>query len=236
MHALHAEVAAPYAMGPSPRIQTHLMPRPVASAPAPYYPPPTGNGYIQPPGYLGLRHPTGSGPTAFARPRDDAGGTNRSAGSITTASAATVARFAWFVAGAAFGITFAFFATGFFNSSNASKRDEAPRAVAVRPTPMAALPPPPVASPVAVPVVTAPPVAIAPPVVTAPAVLTALPVPAAPTTPSSLPNAAATAAPAPPSPRFAPRPARFTPAPRAAPREASAPKDVSDLLGAGLKP
>ena len=36
---------------------------------------------------------------------------------------AKVGRFAWFVAGAAFGITFAFFATGFFNSGKAATQD-----------------------------------------------------------------------------------------------------------------
>lgn len=85
---------------------------------------------------------------------------------LDQASAANrVGRFAWFVAGAAFGITFAFFATGFFAGSGAPK-DEFP-------APPSLLAPAATVAPVAPPVPIAPSVPIAP---VAPPVQAAAPV------------------------------------------------------------
>jgi hypothetical protein len=96
-------------------------------------------------------------------------------------TAARVGRFAWFVAGAAFGITFAFFATGFF--AGAAPKDEFPAAPAL--TAPAAQAPAPVQAPA--------PAQVAPPVAAAPAAPVATTVAAA-----ALPVAPPVAAPAPP--------------------------------------
>jgi hypothetical protein len=182
---------------------------------------------------------------------------------LADASAANkVGRFAWFVAGAAFGITFAFFATGLFNGANKTSKQEFPTAPALM-----------------APAATAPPVALAP---TAPTAIIAPVTPAVPFTPATLPAAAPTAppvaapqavappvtpvapvAPSPPVVRAAPPPRapRFSPPPRrpASPPASQAPRnlggggpggddapsapapsapsgDIGDLLGAGLKP
>jgi hypothetical protein len=172
----------------------------------------------------------------------------------TGAANAKISRFVWFVAGAAFGITFAFFATGFFNGTKAQK-DEAPAAATAT-----------VVAPTAPPAAPAPPVALAAPAQTAQAF-------AAPVTPASLPAVAAPVAPqavapaapvapavrpaAPPAPRAprfqAPPPRRPAPPVSQGPRnlggggpgaddERPAPPtpppgaELGDLLGAGLKP
>ena len=180
------------------------------------------------------------------------------------AASAKISRFVWFVAGAAFGITFAFFATGFFNGTKAQK-DEAPAAATTAAAPVVAPTAPPAA--LAAP---APPVALAAPAQTAQAF-------AAPVTPASLPavapsvpaiapvapQAAAPVAPAvrpaaPPAPPRAPRfqaPPPRRPAPpvsqgprnlggggpgadddRPAPAAPPPGAELGDLLGAGLKP
>ncbi|MDB5221230.1 MAG: Extensin-like protein precursor, partial [Myxococcaceae bacterium] len=61
---------------------------------------------------------------------------------------AKIGRFAWFVAGAAFGITFAFFATGFFNGGKLTKDDAAVAPVATVTAPVATVTAP-VVAPVA---------------------------------------------------------------------------------------
>lgn len=168
-----------------------------------------------------------------------------------------IGRFAWFVAGVAFGITFAIFATGFFGTGSAT----APKA-ASEPPPAATAPVAP-AQTVAAPAVTtaAPAAAPVPPPPPASTVAT--------TTPSSLPAAGAAAAPAPVAPAAAPRPAPVAKAAppvirRSAPRRqfnapatsearpvraggddegggggggrsAAPPPEASDLLGAGLR-
>jgi hypothetical protein len=101
-----------------------------------------------------------------------------------------IARFAWFVAGAAFGITFAFFATGFFNGGKVTK-DDAP----VAPVATVAAAPLAPASPAAAPLA---PAAALPPA--APAFAAAAP---------TAPAAAVGLAPAPAG--FAPPPAGFAP-------------------------
>jgi hypothetical protein len=142
-------------------------------------------------------------------------------------SGSKIGRFAWFVAGAAFGITFAFFATGFFAGGSAPK-DEFPAAPAltapVAPPVQAAAPvaPPvqaaaPVAPPVQAAAPAAPPVqaaAPAAPVATVPAAalpvappVAAVPAAALPAAPPVAPPAAAPVAAAPPV-RPAPPPAR----------------------------
>lgn len=101
-----------------------------------------------------------------------------------------VGRFAWFVAGAAFGITFAFFATGFFTAS--APKDEFPAAPALTAAAPVA-PPVQAAAPVAPPVAAAP---VAPPVAAAPvAPPVAAPVAAAPVAAPVAPPVAAPVAP-----------------------------------------
>ena len=172
---------------------------------------------------------------------------------------AKIGRFAWFVAGAAFGITFAFFATGFFNGGKLTKDDAAVALVA----PVA-----PVAA-VATGVAAAAPIAPATAAGFAPATAAGFaPVqgfapgfaPVAPqlqTQPAQAPVARfAPPAPPPRAPRFqAPPPPRRPAAPasqaprnlggggsgadddaRPAPPAAPAGSDLGDLLGAGLKP
>jgi hypothetical protein len=113
-------------------------------------------------------------------------------------SASKVGRFAWFVAGAAFGITFAFFATGFFAAGGASApKDEFPAAPALT-APAAPVVPPVAVAPVAPPVAVAP---VAPPVqAAAPAVPPVAVAPVAPpaqaVAPAAPPAAVAPAAPA----------------------------------------
>ena len=126
-----------------------------------------------------------------------------------------IGRFAWFVAGAAFGITFAFFATGFFNGAKPS-HDDVPVALAMTATtiaPAATVAPvaPPAAAPVAPPAAAPLAAAVTPAAGVAPTAQLAVPV-----TPGSLPGVAAGVAPvapavAPPAARVAPPP----PAPRA---------------------
>jgi len=168
------------------------------------------------------------------------------------AANAKISRFVWFVAGAAFGITFAFFATGFFNGAKAQK-DEAPAATAPAAAPTA----PPVAG-----APTAPPVALAAP--TAPVTPATLPTVApgtfvlTPVPPQGVAPVVRTAPPAPPprAPRFQAPPPPRRPAPPVSqgPRNLggggpgadddrpSAPPapppgaELGDLLGAGLKP
>lgn len=192
--------------------------------------------------------------------------------------ASKVGRFAWFVAGAAFGITFAFFATGFFTGGKQSEFPAAPplppavtapAATALAPTapvvapgaPAAVAPavaPPAVTAPVTAPAPTAPPVAAAlaaPPVAAPPVAAPAAP-PAAAAPVAAAP--VAKAAPPPRAPRVqAPPPRRPAPPPAApqgpknlggggpgaddeprspAPSAPSGGGDISDLLGAGLKP
>lgn len=178
---------------------------------------------------------------------------------LTQAPAATpkIGRFAWFVAGAAFGITFAFFATGFFSAGTKPADFPAP---AQLPTVAAAAPAATAPTAPTAPAALAPtaPTALAP---VAPAVAPAVaPIaPVAPAAPSAVaPSAPAPAAAAPasrPSTRRAPPPPRRPSAPTSqAPKnlggggpgaddERPAPAapsgggaDISDLLGAGLKP
>ena len=149
-----------------------------------------------------------------------------------------VGRFAWFVAGAAFGITFAFFATGYFAGSAAPK-DEFPAAPTLT-APATAVAPPAqvaaqVAAPVAPPVLAPPPVA--PPVAAVPAVAPMPTVPAA-SLPAAPPVAAVAlaavappgAAPLAPAARPAPPPARprfqAPPPRRPAPPVSQAPKNL----------
>ena len=158
-------------------------------------------------------------------------------------SAARVGRFAWFVAGAAFGITFAFFATGFFSGSGSAKAAKEDPSAAVptmtQQAPQAQAPQaqPPQVQPQAF---AQPPVAFAQPPVVG--------LPQAATSPTNLPNAqrpqpvAQRPAPPPRAPRPAPaprRPSRSADDGPAAPAPAAAPAgggDLNDLLGAGLKP
>lgn len=186
-------------------------------------------------------------------------------GQLLTASPAPeskIGRFAWFVAGAAFGITFAFFATGFFNGGKLSKDESAVApAATVAATPAAAPTAPPVAGAPAAPVAPVAPVAQAPAAPITPASLPAVTPTANPVSPAAAPPApppvVRAAAPAPPrAPRFQAPPPRRPSAPASqAPRNLggggpgadddarpSAPpappagSDLGDLLGAGLKP
>ncbi len=158
---------------------------------------------------------------------------------------AKIGRFAWFVAGAAFGITFAFFATGFFNGGKLTKDDAAVATVAPVATGVAA----------AAPIAPATAAGFAPVQGFAPGFA-----PVAPqlqTQPAQAPVARfAPPAPPPRAPRFqAPPPPRRPAAPasqaprnlggggagadddaRPAPPAAPAGSDLGDLLGAGLKP
>jgi hypothetical protein len=174
-----------------------------------------------------------------------------------------VGRFAWFVAGAAFGITFAFFATGFFTGKpKATSTDfpaapsltvTAPAATAPAATAPAAITPattvvPPVAvTPAVVPAV-APPVAVvpavapvappvAPAVIAPPAAVRPAPPPPAPVRPRAQAprRPAAPAAPAVPRSIGGGGGDDEAPAPRSAP-PAPPSGDLGDLLGAGLKP
>ena len=175
-----------------------------------------------------------------------------------------IGRFAWFVAGAAFGITFAFFATGFFNGAAAKSAGfDAPVAPVVTATTATTA-----AAPTAPPVAGAPvaPVALAAPAPVTPASLPAVaPAPAAGATAAATANANAAPAaapapvahPAPPprAPRFQAPPPRRPSAPASqapknlggggpgadddrpsAPPAAPPGADLGDLLGAGLKP
>ncbi|MBX3190672.1 MAG: hypothetical protein KF819_26970 [Labilithrix sp.] len=123
------------------------------------------------------------------------------------ASAARIGRFAWFVAGAAFGITFAFFATGFFGSR--AGRDDAafpaPAALPVQTAQVAVAPPaaaPPSPQPVSQTSAFAPPPAMP----TLPRLLRPCPRPRSASA-SGLPNARAEA-PGASRARFTPRRAR----------------------------
>lgn len=173
-------------------MQSPLPPYPVAQ-PQAYYPPPQPH-YTQPPPHYSQpaphyppAHAQHVHPSALHAMRGP-----MSAQLDPAPSVPKVGRFAWFVAGAAFGITFAFFATGFF--ATGAPKDDFPAAPAlVAP----AAPPAPIAPPVAAPV--APPVQaaaapVAPPVqAAAPAAAPILTVPAAalPAAPVFAPPAAA---------------------------------------------
>jgi hypothetical protein len=223
----------------SPRV---MSPTPYPQQPQQYYQPQhPQQGYP-----VQQRHPTptpGSGQaiSASVNRAQPVGGQLTTPPASTMSSPMTVGRFAWFVAGAAFGIAFAFFATGFFNGAKAA-RDEFPPAAAL---------------PAATQMAAAPVAPVAPAVVTAPAPVPQPPVVGVPTTPSSLPNATAQVRPASVAgatavaPRFNP-PRTQRPAPRRAPRSnddgAVEPKaepkpepkssgsNPGDLLGAGLNP
>ncbi|MBS2012300.1 MAG: hypothetical protein JST00_05415 [Deltaproteobacteria bacterium] len=165
-----------------------------------------------------------------------------------------IGRFAWFVAGVAFGITFAIFATGFFagGSVGASKAAASEPPAPAQTTIAQASAPPPVATtaqPVAVP---APPpvgtVAAATPSTLPPSGTLASP--AAPVAPSASPKPAPIAKASPPVVvrRPAPPPQRRMPATTEArpvrsggddeapsPRVAAPPPEAGDLLGAALR-
>jgi hypothetical protein len=170
-----------------------------------------------------------------------------------------IGRFAWFVAGAAFGITFAFFATGFFNGAKTS-HDDVPVAPAALAATAAMVAPVATVAPTAPPAATAP-VALAPPVAPAslPAVAAAGVAPVAPPAAATATAPAIRFAPPPPSapraPRFQAPPPRRPAAPASQgprnlggggpgadddrPSAPAAPppgSDLGDLLGAGLKP
>jgi hypothetical protein len=180
----------------------------------------------------------------------------------------TIGRFAWFVAGAAFGITFAFFAQGLFTGGKANNEYPAAPALtapaamtapAAAPTAPAALAPAAPLTPASLPA--APSTAVVAPVApAAPAAPAALAAPAsAPVAQAAPPPPVRAAAPPPPAPRAprvsppprrpAPPPAALGPRnlggggpgadddrPSAAPAAPSGGGDISDLLGAGLKP
>jgi hypothetical protein len=147
-----------------------------------------------------------------------------------------IGRFAWFVAGAAFGITFAFFATGFFNGGKLTKDDAAVAPVATVAAAPAAplLAPAPLAAPVAPVAPVAPTFAAAAPI--APATTAFAPVPGfapgvAPMAPQLQPQAAPAQAPA---VRFAPPPPRAPRFQAPPPRRPSAPASQSPRnLGGG---
>jgi len=123
-----------------------------------------------------------------------------------------IGRFAWFVAGVAFGITFAIFATGFFGTGSIGSSKSAasePPPVATTAAPAAQPAPPPVQAAATTPAVAS--VVAPPPVGTV-----------ATTTPSSLPGVGGTAAPATPAANPKPAPVQVA---KAAPvvRRPSAP-------------
>lgn len=217
------------------------------------YPAPTT--YLQP----GQRHPTpapmhqsGMGASMMQRAQPVGG-------QLTQPPASPkVGRFACFVAGAAFGITFAFFATGFFNGAKAKEDVPAAPAVqvtapAVQVTAPAATQAAPVApaapaaqvvapaaptaalAPVAPPAISPGALPAAPPTAAAPAAVGAVPPVAAPTfapvAAAPVTGVAAVAPPAPPPARPAPPPR----APRAqAPRRPAAPPSMAPKnLGGG---
>lgn len=171
-----------------------------------------------------------------------------------------IGRFAWFVAGAAFGITFAFFATGFFNGGKLTKDDAAVAPVAT----VAAAPAAPLLAPAAPLLAPAAPATPATPATAAFAPVPGFAPGLAPVAPQLQAQAAPAQAPAvrfapppPRAPRFqAPPPPRRPSAPASqsprnlggggpgadddarpsAPPAAPAGGDLGDLLGAGLKP
>ncbi len=259
-------------------------PTPWPAQPQPYYP-------SQYPSAHPSNHP--SGPQAYpqqhgaaAIPSSRPGASVGQPGSAQLASpqstAAKIGRFAWFVAGAAFGIMFAFFATGFFSSAGSAKKEAAPpaptqaaqapqaptaqqpQAMPMQQAPLAqqqapqpfAQPQPqfapqPFAPPQPPPVFQQPPLqAQAPQPQFAPTPPVAFAQPPVVGVPQASPNAQqrpqpVAQRPAPPrAQRPAPpvrRPTRASSddgpaAPAAAPAPAAAASDLSDLLGAGLKP
>lgn len=130
-----------------------VSPGPGTSYPAPHYPAHAahaGQRHLTP----APMHPNASGAMAAVSPslmmRAQPLGAQVAEAPSTSAK---IGRFAWFVAGAAFGVTFAFFATGFFNGKLPSELTTAPQ-----------LPPP---------AMTAPAATIAPAALTAPAAPTA---------------------------------------------------------------
>jgi hypothetical protein len=164
-----------YAAAPSYAGQSYAGPSPMPAAP-PYFP--ANASY--PPGHPlshyvpGQLHPTpapsyASGPYARLAPQDAANRAQPVGPQLMAppSQASKVGRFAWFVAGAAFGITFAFFATGFFSgvrSADLRVASPLPAATQIAPAVPAVAVAPPVAQ---APVVQAPPVAqalVAPPV------------------------------------------------------------------------
>jgi hypothetical protein len=231
--------------------------QPGASYPAPAYP-------SQMPPPMGVMHAGASGQMHAMSPSMN--GVNRAL-PVTTpprSTAAKVGRIAWFVAGAAFGLTFAFFATGVFTGGKAQSdfpaapplppaatmTAPAPVAIApVAPAPVAVAPEapvvpaaptsPPVAAPMAPPPVLAAPMA-PPPVAAAPAPVAAAPA-ARPAPPRAAPRAQPPRRPAPPSAPVSQAPKNLggggpgaDDEPRSPP---SAPAgDIGDLLGAGLRP
>ncbi len=272
-----------------PAQQSPLPPYPVAQQPQAYYPPPQPH-YTQPPQQLHQPahaqhvHPSAmpsqpagsylqqSGPHArdprYMTPMH-ASGMSRGLDSVRgpmsaqldPPAASKVGRFAWFVAGAAFGITFACFATGFFDGSPAPKGEFPAAPMLTAPVATVAPIAPPaqvaqvaqVAPPVAQPFQAAPLVAaMAPPMQAAVPAAAPIPTFAAAALPAA-PPVAARPAPPPVRPRFqAPPPRRPAPPVSQAPKNLggggaggdderapapSAPSgDIGDLLGAGLKP
>jgi hypothetical protein len=258
MEAIHGQMPAPYGQQyrEPPRLQYAApnMPPQRAMTPQPgAYPPPAA----PTPPYPGQRNPT---PMPAAMPIVSP--MQPVSGQLTSPSMAPatprIGRFAWFVAGAAFGITFAFFATGFFNAGKPSPaKDDFPAAVPLPAltAPAATTPAAPTAQATAA-TTTATPAPTTPPAATVPT-----PTPTTPpaTTPPTPPKAKDPTPPPPPPVRpppprnppraqvrrpAAPSPRNVgggqgaddpTPAPAPAPAPASG-GDLGDLLGAGLKP
>jgi hypothetical protein len=166
---------------------------------------------------------------------------------VDAAQRAKTVRFAWFVFGAAFGICFAFFATGF--ATRIGKREEGLPASAAMPAPEAVLPGTPAAAAQGPglaaprPAFTQSPVAPQAPVAVAPLPAPQVPVVAAPqpAVPPPAPRPVAAPQPAPP-PAVQPAPVRRTPSygaratgePTTSSRRNS--DEATDLLNAGLAP
>jgi hypothetical protein len=235
-----ASAAPPYfhaqASYPQAHAAPHYVPGQLHSAPAPAY---------------------ASGPYARLAPHELANRALAAPVAALPSQASKVGRFAWFVAGAAFGITFAFFATGFFSGARSVDLHAAappPAATQVAPAvASAAVAPPALVAPPVAQALVAPPVAQAP---VAPPVAQASAPPAVTGTfasPGLLPPAnTASHAPAQPqraAMRTAPARRAFAPAQPSGPRplpgsgETEAPAapsgggaSMGDLLGAGLNP